>query len=106
MSSTTHRLVLVLVVIGLVTVLVLAGVGYLLVRASLRPLREVERTAATEVAARGSGSGSSPRSWPGTAAGSVDTAPGREATFRVRLPLAPTAAGADASPLSDTGTRG
>ena len=45
-ASTTHHLVLVLVVIGLVTVLVLAGVGYLLVRASLRPLRVVERTAA------------------------------------------------------------
>ena len=45
-ASTTHHLVLVLIVIGLVTILVLAGVGYLLVRASLRPLREVERTAA------------------------------------------------------------
>jgi two-component system OmpR family sensor kinase len=39
-------MVLLLLVIGLLTVLVLAGVGYLVVRASLRPLVEVERTAA------------------------------------------------------------
>ncbi len=45
-QSTLDRLVGLLVVIGLLTVLVLAGVGYLVVRASLRPLAEVERTAA------------------------------------------------------------
>ena len=45
-QNTLDRMVLLLLVIGLLTVLVLAGVGYLVVRASLRPLVEVERTAA------------------------------------------------------------
>jgi two-component system OmpR family sensor kinase len=40
------RLVLLLMVIGVVTVAVLGAVGYLLVRGSLRPLQDVERTAA------------------------------------------------------------
>lgn len=40
------RLVLLLVVIGVVTVAVLGAVGFLLVRGSLRPLQDVERTAA------------------------------------------------------------
>jgi two-component system OmpR family sensor kinase len=44
-STVTHVEVLSLI-IGAVAVLVLAGVGYLVVRASLRPLRDVERTAA------------------------------------------------------------
>jgi two-component system, OmpR family, sensor kinase len=45
-SNTVNRLVGLFVIIGAVAVVVLAGVGYLVVRASLRPLREVERTAA------------------------------------------------------------
>jgi two-component system OmpR family sensor kinase len=45
-QSIVGRLVLLLVVIGLAAVVVLAGVGYMVVRASLKPLREVERTAA------------------------------------------------------------
>jgi two-component system OmpR family sensor kinase len=45
-ESTVNRLVLLLVIIGAGAVVVLAGVGYFIVRASLRPLREVERTAA------------------------------------------------------------
>jgi two-component system, OmpR family, sensor kinase len=43
---TVGRLLLLLLVVGAVALVVLAGVGYLIVRASLRPLREVERTAA------------------------------------------------------------
>lgn len=46
LNSTVGRLVLLLTAIGALTILVLAGVGYLLVRASLRPLVEVEHTAA------------------------------------------------------------
>jgi len=45
-GSTLGRLGQLLSVIGVVTVVVLAGVGYVVVRASLRPLVEVERTAA------------------------------------------------------------
>jgi two-component system OmpR family sensor kinase len=45
-QSTVKRLVLLLVIVGAATLVVLAGVGYVIVRASLRPLREVERTAA------------------------------------------------------------
>ncbi len=45
-QSTVSRLTLLLAVIGAAAVVVLAGVGYVVVRASLRPLREVERTAA------------------------------------------------------------
>jgi two-component system OmpR family sensor kinase len=44
--NTVDRLTLLLVVIGGIAVVVFAGVGYVVVRASLRPLREVERTAA------------------------------------------------------------
>ena len=44
--GTLERLTLLLVVIGAGAVAILAGVGYVVVRASLRPLREVERTAA------------------------------------------------------------
>ena len=40
------RLVLLLLVIGVVTLAVVGAVGYLLVRGSLRPLQDVERTAA------------------------------------------------------------
>ena len=46
LTGTVDRLVLLLTAIGAVTILGLAGVGYLLVRASLRPLVEVEHTAA------------------------------------------------------------
>lgn len=45
-QNTVNRLVLLLLVIGGAAVVLLAGVGYVVVRASLRPLREVERTAA------------------------------------------------------------
>lgn len=45
-DNTVNRLLLLLVIIGAGAVVLLAGVGYLVVRASLRPLREVERTAA------------------------------------------------------------
>ncbi len=45
-QSILDRLVLLLLVIGGVTVAVLGAVGYLLVRGSLRPLQDVERTAA------------------------------------------------------------
>jgi two-component system, OmpR family, sensor kinase len=45
-DSTIEHLVLLSLIIGAATVIVLAGIGYLIVRASLRPLREVERTAA------------------------------------------------------------
>ena len=45
-SSTVHRLVLLQSGIGLVVLLLLAVLGYLVVRRSLRPLAEVENTAA------------------------------------------------------------
>ncbi|WP_127784650.1 HAMP domain-containing sensor histidine kinase [Rhodococcus sp. X156] len=45
-SSTVHRLVLLQTAIGLVVLLLLAVLGYLVVRRSLRPLVEVEETAA------------------------------------------------------------
>ncbi len=45
-QSTVARLVLVELVIGLAVVALLAGIAYLVVRASLRPLVEVENTAA------------------------------------------------------------
>jgi two-component system OmpR family sensor kinase len=45
-QSTVDRLIRLFLAIGAVTVVVLAGVGYLVVRASLRPLRAVETTAA------------------------------------------------------------
>lgn len=45
-ESTVQHVELLSLVIGAVTVVVLAGIGYLIVRASLRPLRQVERTAA------------------------------------------------------------
>jgi two-component system OmpR family sensor kinase len=45
-ENTVNRLTLLLLVIGAGAVVVLAGLGYALVRTSLRPLREVERTAA------------------------------------------------------------
>ncbi len=45
-SSTVHRLVLLQSAIGLVVLLLLAVLGYLVVRRSLRPLAEVETTAA------------------------------------------------------------
>ncbi|MDT4922282.1 MAG: two-component system, OmpR family, sensor kinase, partial [Pseudonocardiales bacterium] len=44
-DSTVQHVELLALVIGAVTVVVLAGVGYVVVRASLRPLRAVERTA-------------------------------------------------------------
>src|SRR3954462_10061952 len=44
-DSTVHRLVRVEIVIGLVALIVLGGIGYFVVRNSLRPLREVESTA-------------------------------------------------------------
>ncbi len=45
-QSTADRLLLLLLVIGGVTVLVLGGIGYVVVRTSLRPLEKVEHTAA------------------------------------------------------------
>lgn len=45
-QSTLDRLLLLLLVIGAVTVLVLGGIGYVVVRTSLRPLEKVEQTAA------------------------------------------------------------
>jgi two-component system OmpR family sensor kinase len=45
-QNTVGRLMLLFAVIGGVAVLLIAGLGYLVVRASLRPLEEVERTAA------------------------------------------------------------
>jgi len=44
-QSTIGRLTVLLLVIGAGAVIILAGVGYLVVRASLRPLREMQRTA-------------------------------------------------------------
>ncbi|MCW2594553.1 MAG: tcrY [Jatrophihabitans sp.] len=45
-ENTVQQLTILLSIIGLGVVLIIAGVGYLIVRASLRPLRAVERTAA------------------------------------------------------------
>jgi two-component system, OmpR family, sensor kinase len=45
-NSTLNHLTIVLVVIGAVALVVIAGVGYVVVRTSLRPLRAVEHTAA------------------------------------------------------------
>ena len=45
-DTTISRLTLLLVIIGAVAVGVFAGVGYVVVRVSLRPLQDVERTAA------------------------------------------------------------
>jgi two-component system OmpR family sensor kinase len=45
-ASTIRRLEMLFAVIGGVAVVLVAGLGYLAVRTSLRPLREVERTAA------------------------------------------------------------
>jgi two-component system, OmpR family, sensor kinase len=45
-GSTVARMTWLLLIIGAVAVVLLAGIGYLVVRASLRPLRDVERTAA------------------------------------------------------------
>jgi two-component system OmpR family sensor kinase len=45
-ESTVRHVELLALVIGSICVVVVAGVGYLVVRASLRPLRAVERTAA------------------------------------------------------------
>ncbi|HEY2298397.1 MAG TPA: HAMP domain-containing sensor histidine kinase [Jatrophihabitans sp.] len=45
-DSTIAHVELVSLVIGVITVILLAGIGYLIVRASFRPLRAVERTAA------------------------------------------------------------
>jgi two-component system OmpR family sensor kinase len=45
-ESTVTHVELLSLIIGVVAVVVLAGVGYVVVRASLRPLRAVERTAA------------------------------------------------------------
>lgn len=49
-QNTVDQLTVVLLVIGAAALVIIAGVGYLVVRASLRPLREVEHTAA-EIAA-------------------------------------------------------
>lgn len=45
-DNTLHHLEELMAIIGLVAIAVVAGVGYLIVRASLRPLREVAATAA------------------------------------------------------------
>jgi two-component system OmpR family sensor kinase len=45
-NSTVQRLLLLEVAIGLIVLLLMAGAGYLVVRRSLRPLSEVEETAA------------------------------------------------------------
>jgi two-component system OmpR family sensor kinase len=45
-QNTLNRLTLLLVIIGAAGLVVVGAVGYVVVRASLRPLREVERTAA------------------------------------------------------------
>lgn len=45
-DNTLMHLEELMAVIGVVAIVIVAGVGYLIVRASLRPLREVERTAA------------------------------------------------------------
>jgi two-component system OmpR family sensor kinase len=44
--NTVDRLTVLMLVIGAAAVIIIAGVGYLMVRASLRPLRAVEHTAA------------------------------------------------------------
>ena len=44
-DTTVHRLVRILVGVGLAVLTLLAGIAYAVVRSSLRPLREVERTA-------------------------------------------------------------
>jgi two-component system OmpR family sensor kinase len=49
-ASTVEHVELLSLIIGAIAVVVLAGIGYVVVRASLRPLRAVERTAA-EIAA-------------------------------------------------------
>ena len=45
-QNTVSQLITLFMIIGAAAVVVLAGVGYFLIRASLRPLRDVERTAA------------------------------------------------------------
>jgi signal transduction histidine kinase len=45
-QNTVSQLITLFVIIGAAAVVVLAGLGYFLIRASLRPLRDVERTAA------------------------------------------------------------
>lgn len=72
LNSTVGRLVLLLTAIGALTILVLAGVGYLLVRASLRPLVEVEHTAAAIAA--GDLSQRVPEADPGTEVGQLSAA--------------------------------
>ena len=49
-QDTTHQLVVVELLVGLVVLVVLGGLAYVVVRTSLRPLGEVEETAA-EIAA-------------------------------------------------------
>jgi two-component system, OmpR family, sensor kinase len=71
-DDTLGRLDFLLVVIGAVAVIVLAGVGYVVIRASLRPLREVEKTAAAIAA--GDWSRRVPESDPHTEVGRLSAA--------------------------------
>lgn len=71
-QNTINRLTMLLLVIGGATVLVLAGAGFLVVRASLRPLREVERSAARIAA--GDLSHRIPAADPGTEVGRLSAA--------------------------------
>lgn len=45
--DTQERLATMLLIIGSVALILITGIGYLIIRASMRPLREVERAAAT-----------------------------------------------------------
>lgn len=45
-GSTVQQLTVLMLIIGAAAVVIIAGLGYVIVRASLRPLREVERSAA------------------------------------------------------------
>lgn len=78
-ENTAKRLVGLFLIIDAVTIIVLAGVGYLVVRASLRPLRDVEQTAAQ--IARGDLShrvpDADPRTEVGHLAGALNTMLGR-----------------------------
>jgi two-component system OmpR family sensor kinase len=72
-NRTFHRLVTIILLVGASGVVVLAGVGYLLVRATLRPLVEIETTA--ETIAKGDLSRRVPSWWhPATEVGRLGTA--------------------------------
>jgi two-component system OmpR family sensor kinase len=70
--GTVDRLTVLLAIIGGVAVLLIAAIGYLIVRVSLRPLRQVEHTAAAIAA--GDLTQRVPRADPGTEVGQLSAA--------------------------------